>query len=112
MAKLRIRKSLAAVIISASAMVAVAAPALAERDFVGGGTWDHGLTGLDVYSNYYHPNNDHRSSVVVNGNDMTLNLAVTYNSFANTTQHGWAIGVDKGGLNTKWADLGAVTLVN
>lgn len=67
MAKLRIRKSLAAVIISASTMVAVAAPALAERDFVGGGTWDHGLTGLDVYSNYYHPNNDHRSSVVVNG---------------------------------------------
>jgi lactococcin 972 family bacteriocin len=67
MAKLRIRKSLAAVIISASAMVAVAAPAMAAREFVGGGTWDHGLTGLQVYSNYYHPNNDHRSSVAVNG---------------------------------------------
>ena len=67
MAKLRIRKSLAAVIISASAMVAVAAPAMAEREFVGGGTWDHGLTSFHVYSNYYHPDNDHRSSVKAGG---------------------------------------------
>lgn len=67
MAKLTIRKPLSAVIIGASAVVAVAAPAMAAREYVGGGAWDHGLTGLHVYSNYYHPDNNHRSSVEVNG---------------------------------------------
>ena len=68
MATLRIRKVLAAAAIGASAVTAVAAPAMAEREFVGGGTWDYGTAGLGtiLYSNYYHPSNNHRSSVSVN----------------------------------------------
>lgn len=67
MAKLRIRKPMAAVIIGATAVVGVAVPAMATREYPGGGAWDYGTTGLTVYSNYYHPNNCHRSSVSVNG---------------------------------------------
>lgn len=67
MTKMRIRKIFAAVAIGASAMTAVAAPAMADRQYVGGGTWEYGNNGLDVWSNYYHPNNNHRSSVSVNG---------------------------------------------
>ncbi|MGN9809587.1 lactococcin 972 family bacteriocin [Micromonospora sp. BQ11] len=66
---LRIRKTFAAVVIGASAVTAMAAPAMADRQYVGGGTWDYGFTGLGsiVYSNYYHPSTDHGSSVQVAG---------------------------------------------
>jgi lactococcin 972 family bacteriocin len=69
MTNLRIRKTFAAVVLGASAVTAVAAPAMADREFVGGGTWDHGFAGLGtiVYSNYYHPSTNHGSSVQVNG---------------------------------------------
>ena len=67
MANLRIRKSFAAVVIGASAMTAMAAPAMADRQFVGGGTWDYGTNVFWTWSNYYHQNNNHRSSVGVNG---------------------------------------------
>ena len=67
MAKLRIRKSMAAVAIGASAMTMVAAPAMATTEYVGGGTWEYGVNIFWNWSNYYHPNNDHRSSVKTSG---------------------------------------------
>ena len=66
MTTLRIRKSLAAVAIGASAMTAVAAPAVAVVQ-VGGGSWDYGVNAFWNWSNYYHPNNNHRSSVETSG---------------------------------------------
>ncbi len=68
MAKLKIRKTFAAAVMGASAVLAVAAPAMADRQYVGGGAWDYGFAGLGsiVYSNYYHPSTNHGSSVVIN----------------------------------------------
>jgi lactococcin 972 family bacteriocin len=69
MTNLRIRKIVAAVAMGAGAAMAVAAPAMADREFVGGGTWDHGFAGLGtiLYSNYFHPSVNHGSSVQVDG---------------------------------------------
>lgn len=38
-------------------------PALASVDYVGGGRWDYGTGGGKVWSNYYHANKVHKSSV-------------------------------------------------
>jgi lactococcin 972 family bacteriocin len=68
MAKLRVRKIFAAVVIGASAVTAVAVPAMAGRQNVGGGVLDSGHAGFGfiIYSNYYHPSTNHGSSVRVN----------------------------------------------
>ncbi len=49
-------------VLSASFALA-ATSAGAETSKVGGGTWYHGFSGVNVYSNYYHPTAWHRSSV-------------------------------------------------
>lgn len=51
---------------SAAMVLGAAAPALAVVDYVGGGTWNYGVNnnGGEVWSNYHHPNNNHRSSVI------------------------------------------------
>ncbi|WP_211351843.1 lactococcin 972 family bacteriocin [Haloactinospora alba] len=47
--------------------LAPAGAALADTDYVGGGTWEHGTTGGSgggtVYSNYHHSSEAHGSSV-------------------------------------------------
>ncbi|MEU1042553.1 lactococcin 972 family bacteriocin [Streptomyces sp. NPDC005907] len=44
-------------------IVAAAAPALAVTEDAGGGRWSHAVGGDYVYSNYYHKDNYHASSV-------------------------------------------------
>lgn len=44
-------------------IVAAAAPALAVSEDAGGGRWSHAVGGDYVYSNYYHKDNYHASSV-------------------------------------------------
>lgn len=57
-------KKAVAVGLSAVAMLAGAAgSAMADTAYVGGGTWDYGTGGGSVWSNYYHGNNCHSSSV-------------------------------------------------
>jgi lactococcin 972 family bacteriocin len=56
------RRLLAAVIAGAAATVAVAGPALATTEYVGGGTWKYGVYSLN-WSDYHHPSKRHRSSV-------------------------------------------------
>ncbi|WEH34340.1 lactococcin 972 family bacteriocin [Streptomyces sp. AM 4-1-1] len=53
-----IKVAVAASIIAAAA----AAPALAAEE-AGGGLWSHAVGGTYVYSNYYHKDNYHASSV-------------------------------------------------
>lgn len=45
-----------------------ASPALATTELVGGGQWEYGTGFFYSYSNYYHPDNCH-SSTVINGAD-------------------------------------------
>ncbi len=45
-------------------VVGAAVPALATVEHPGGGTWSYGTNRTEVYSDYHHPNNNHRSSVI------------------------------------------------
>lgn len=50
--------------LSAGVLLAGASPASAyETSYVEGGTWRHGFNGVDVISNFAHPQRTHRSSV-------------------------------------------------
>jgi lactococcin 972 family bacteriocin len=57
--------SLVAVTAGLAAALAVTAPAWASN--VGGGTWTHGVSFGINYSDYYHPNNNHKSAVKSGG---------------------------------------------
>jgi lactococcin 972 family bacteriocin len=59
---LSLKNSLKAVAATGVIVMAVAAPALAAED-AGGGKWSHGVGENYVYSNYYHKDNYHASSV-------------------------------------------------
>ncbi|BEL06157.1 hypothetical protein Q0Z83_043480 [Actinoplanes sichuanensis] len=63
----RMPKSLIAVLVGATAAVAVAVPAWATTEYVGGGTWAYGVNFGINRSEYWHPNNWHTSSVKSNG---------------------------------------------
>ena len=58
------KKAAAAIGASLIALSAVTAmPADAKIDYVGGGTWDHGVGWTKVWSNYKHNKKRHGSSV-------------------------------------------------
>jgi lactococcin 972 family bacteriocin len=61
------RKVALATAASLTAAVAVATPAMATMANVGGGTWWYGVQDTVNYSDYYHPSNKHRSSVISDG---------------------------------------------
>ena len=65
--KSRVRRTLFAAAIGAAATIAVAVPAWATTQFVGGGTWIYGVSYGINESQYYHPNNWHTSSVKSDG---------------------------------------------
>lgn len=49
--------------LSAAVTLGAVSPASAVKEKVGGGSWEHGFSGVMVYSNYYHSTKTHRSSV-------------------------------------------------
>ncbi|MFE7137121.1 lactococcin 972 family bacteriocin [Streptomyces sp. NPDC057644] len=56
------RNGIKAVAAAGAIIVAAASPVLAAED-AGGGKWSHGIGANYVYSNYYHKDNYHSSSV-------------------------------------------------
>ena len=70
--------------------LAVAAPALATTESVGGGTWEHGVTAYSPagknYSNYYHGSRAHRSSVQ-NAGGLVRSSCVGAGSWSVASQH-------------------------
>ncbi|MER5934974.1 lactococcin 972 family bacteriocin [Streptomyces sp. NPDC002054] len=59
---MNMKNGLKAVAAAGAIIAAAAAPALAAED-AGGGKWSHGIGANYVYSNYYHKDNYHSSSV-------------------------------------------------
>lgn len=57
----KLRSTVACMI--AAGAIGVAGPALAEVSYPSGGTWSHGTGDGEVWSDYYHPNRCHGSSV-------------------------------------------------
>jgi lactococcin 972 family bacteriocin len=61
---MRISRRFATGVSAIAIVVGTAAPALATVEYPGGGTWNYGTNRTEVWSNYHHPNNKHRSSVI------------------------------------------------
>ena len=61
---MRIRRSIGTGLGALAIVAGAAVPALATVTYPGGGTWSYGTNSTEVYSNYYHPSNNHRSSVI------------------------------------------------
>lgn len=59
---MKVRNGLKAAVAAGAIIVAAAAPALATEN-AGGGLWSHDVGANYVYSNYYHKDNYHASSV-------------------------------------------------
>lgn len=59
----KLRKPVAAIALAGSVLVGGAAAAHATIEYVGGGTWDHGVNSSIVWSDYYHGSRCHGSSV-------------------------------------------------
>ncbi|MFE6163820.1 lactococcin 972 family bacteriocin [Streptomyces sp. NPDC056486] len=60
---MKIRNGFKAAAAAGVIILAAAAPALAVSEDVAGGKWSHAVGGDYVYSNFYHKNNWHASSV-------------------------------------------------
>lgn len=60
---MRIRNGIKAALVAGGLVVAAATPALATTVSIGGGTWSYAVGANYVYSNYYHADRVHRSSV-------------------------------------------------
>lgn len=60
----KVKKGFTAGILSAGLVLSGAGAANAAISYVGGGTWDHGVTYTTnkVWSNYYHPDRAHGST--------------------------------------------------
>ncbi|ARU51789.1 lactococcin 972 family bacteriocin [Cellulosimicrobium cellulans] len=59
----KLRKPVVAVALAVAAVAGGAGTAYATISYVGGGTWDHGVGGGTVWSDYYHGSKCHGSSV-------------------------------------------------
>ncbi|MER6250525.1 lactococcin 972 family bacteriocin [Streptomyces sp. NPDC001584] len=91
---MRIKVILAAVAL----VVAAATPALAASVKTGGGTWNYGVSGGYVWSNYYHETACHSSSV----------QGDYYSSSGNVGAAAWsqASATDKWSGNQSWWSKG------
>lgn len=58
------KKALVTVLVAAGITMGTAGAASAAVEYVGGGTWDHGVTSDRVYSNYLHQLRCHGSTAV------------------------------------------------
>ena len=62
------RSALKATLASAALILGAAAPAMAITVDVGGGRWSYDQGANSAWSNYYHSNNKHASSVKIGAN--------------------------------------------
>ncbi|MEO3974017.1 lactococcin 972 family bacteriocin [Streptomyces sp. CAU 1734] len=62
------RSALKATLASAALIMGAAAPAMAITVDVGGGRWTYDQGANSAWSNYYHANNNHASSVKIGSN--------------------------------------------
>ncbi len=58
-----VRRFLTAAGLATLLAVAAAVPASATTEYPAGGIWNHGFSGVTLYSNYFHSFKTHRSSV-------------------------------------------------
>ncbi|MCY9787584.1 lactococcin 972 family bacteriocin [Nocardiopsis sp. EMB25] len=62
--KINFRRTTVTVLLTSGLALGAAGIAAADVDYVGGGTWYHGITETRVYSNYYHGSVCHGSTAV------------------------------------------------
>ncbi|MDG6101119.1 hypothetical protein Daura_00685 [Dactylosporangium aurantiacum] len=86
-----LKKKVAAGIATGVMSVAMASPALAVVTYVEGGTWDHGENNSIVWSYYYHPNNNHKSSVKTNQVYPSGCTSPGYYSYASAASRFWSV---------------------
>jgi lactococcin 972 family bacteriocin len=82
---MRVRKSVMAAVAGAIGVLAVASPALAAVQYVGGGEWRYGVTDVN-YSNYYHGSARHQSSVFNNLKGLVRSGCASGGSWSYATQ--------------------------